>query len=273
MYASANGLRLWYERRGAGSPVVLLHGLGENHQLWRYQIEPLSSRYDVVALDLHGHGASELPSGQLTLGDMADDVVAVLDQLSLTRPVIVGLSMGGGVAQTIAVRHPALPRALVLVSTSSEFPAATQERMTRRALRAERDGMAAVVDETVPRWFTADFVRRQPDEVERTRRTVLDTSPAGFAAVSRANAARNLTADLGRIRCPVLFVGGAADPADPQRALAIYRERITQFTAEIFTEASHLVPVEAPEAFNAVLLRFLDGLESTVPSSEGGERT
>lgn len=273
MYASAGGVRLWYERRGSGSPVVLLHGLGESHDLWRHQIEPLSSRYDVITLDLHGHGGSGLPSPHLTLSDMADDVATMLEQLSLTSPIVVGLSMGGGAAQTIAVRYPALPRALVLVSTSSEFPASTRRRMTRRALRAERAGMAAVVDETVPRWFTAEFARRRPDEVERTRRTVLDTSPAGFAAVSRANAARNLTADLGGIRCPVLFVGGDADPAVPRRALAIYQERIPQLAAEIVPRASHLVPVEAPETFNAVLLRFLERVEATVPTIEGGERT
>lgn len=252
---------------------MLLHGIGDSHHLWRHQMEPLSRRYEVIAVDLHGHGGSALPDSGVTLGDMAADVAGVLDELRLTSPVIVGLSMGGGVAQTIAVQNPSLPRALVLVSTSSEFPAATRRRMTERAARAEQGGMAAVVDETVPRWFTAEFTRRRPDEVERTRRTVLDTAPAGFAAVSRANAARNLTADLWRISGPVLFVGGEADPADPRRAAAIYEERLPDFEAEIVPEASHLVPVEAPDTFTAVLLRFLERVEPTAPTTEGGERT
>lgn len=197
------------------------------------------------------------------MADMAADVLAVADELDLDRFVLVGLSMGGGVAQTLAIAHPERVRALALVSTSSEFPESTRQRFVSRAEVAERHGMGAVVDATVPRWFTEDFTRRHPEEVERTRRTVLAIAPDAFAAASRANSLRNLTARLGEIRCPVLFVGGAEDPADPARALAIYRREIGDVRAHLIPDASHLVPVEAPDEFNALLLRFLEEVEPT----------
>lgn len=252
---------------------MLLHGLGDSHELWRHQVGPLSERYDVITPDLRGHGRSDLGGTRFTLADLASDVVEIVTDLQLRRPVIVGLSMGGGVAQSIAVGDPSLPRALVLVSTSSELPEFTRQRMLSRAKRAERDGMTAVVDETVPRWFTSRFTVGSPDQVAWTRRVVLNTPPAAFAAASRANAARHLTPHLGRIRCPVLFVGGAADPAEPQRALQIYRERISDVEAEIVPDTSHLVPVEAPDTFTAVLLRFLERVEASAAASEGGEQT
>ena len=118
--------------------------------------------------------------------------------------------------------------------------------------------MAAVLDATVPRWFTPAFAAGHPAEVARTERTVLANDPAAFAAASRANAERDWSGRLGEIRCPVLFVGGDRDPADPERAAATFRARLPDVRVEIVSGASHLVPVEAPDVFAALLLAFFD---------------
>ena len=267
MYAPAHPSRLWYRQEGAGLPVVLLHGLADTHDLWRHQIPALAASYRVIAFDLRGHGRSPHPGGEFTLRDLAEDVRRSLDGLGIQRAVVVGLSMGGGVAQTLALEYPERILALGLVSTSSEFPDETRERFVARAAVAEREGMEAVVEATVPRWFTPRFTELHPDEVERTRRGVLAIDPAAFAAASRANAVRDLTARLGQIRCPVLFMGGSDDPARPQRALEIYRRTIPDLRAELLDGASHLVPVEAPNRFNALLLAFLASLDA--PADEG----
>lgn len=236
---------------------MLLHGLADSHDLWRHQRAVLAKRHDVVAIDLPGHGGSPAIVGPISLAAMADAVAASIDQLGVRRPVVVGLSMGGGVAQALAIGRPDLVGALVLVSTSSEFPPATRDRFLRRAERAEREGMAAVVDETVLRWFTVSFMAEHPEEVARTRATVLATDPASFAAASRANADRRLTSGLSSIACPVLFVGGAQDPADPERALAIYRRELPALRWQIVPDASHLVPVERPAIFATHLTDFI----------------
>lgn len=271
LYAPAHPTRLWYRQQGSGPTVVLLHGLGGTHDLWRHQIPALATRYRVVAMDLRGHGRSPVGETPFDLEAMASDVRDTFGALEIGDPIVVGLSMGGGVAQTLAIRTPGLVRALALVSTSSEFPDATRQRFLSRAALAEREGMGSVVDATVSRWFTPDFVEHHPGEVERARRTVLGMDPAAFAAASHANADRNLTAELRSIDCPVLFVGGAADPADPARALGIYRRELRDLRWEVIPDASHLVPVEAPDTFTAILLRFLADVEQ--PSQRrGGKR-
>lgn len=272
LYAPGNPSRLWYRQDGSGLPVLLLHGLGDTHDLWRHQIPALASQYRVVTMDLRGHGRSDLGGTPFDLVTMAGDVRRTIGTLQLGEPVVVvGLSMGGGVAQALAIRNPRLVRALVLVSTSSEFPDTTRQRFLSRAALAEREGMAAVVDATVSRWFTRSFAERHPDEVERTRRSVLAIDPAAFAAASRANADRNLTAALRSIKCPVLFVGGATDPADPARALTIYRRELPDLQWEIIPDTAHLVPIEAPDTFTAILLRFLRDVEQA-NQRRGGER-
>ena len=185
----------------------------------------------------------------------------LIEALGLERPTLVGLSMGGGVAQYVAIASPGLLRGLVLVSTSPVHPEPTRRRFLDRAETAEREGMAAVVDATVPRWFTPDWAAAHPDEMEATRRTVLATDPVQFARASRANAARDCVDGLASIDCPVLFVGGLDDPADPERAVAIYRREIRDLTVELLPGVSHLVPVEAADRFGTILEAFLDRLD------------
>lgn len=247
----------WAEIRGSGPVVVLLHGLADTHEMWRNQVPALEGHYRTIAIDHYGHGRAPLPPGELTTALMADGVAALIEAQAAGPAVVVGLSMGGGVAQVLTLRRPDLVRALVLVSTGSEFPPATRDRFVTRAAQAERDGMGSVLDATVPRWFTPEFAAGHPDEVERTRATVLANDPRSFAAASRANAVRDWTDRLGEIACPVLFIGGADDPADAARSLAIFRDRLSDLEAAMIPNASHLVTIEAPERFNALLLDFL----------------
>ena len=269
MYAPAHPLRLAHREAGSGSPVVLLHGLADSSDLWRHQVPVLSQLYRTIVLDLRGHGRSPLGTPHFDLATMADDVQTTLSHLGVDDAVVMGLSMGGGVAQSLTLRHAALVRALVLVSTSSEFPEATRRRFVDRGATAERQGMEAVVDATVPRWFTSRFIKAHPEEVERTRRVVLEMDPVAFAAASRANAVRRFTDELHSIACPVLFIGGTQDPADPRRALEIYRRELASLREELIPDASHLVPVEAADAFNAIVLRFLRDVEPK-PAAPGG---
>src|SRR5690606_24918640 len=135
-----------------------------------------------------------------SIGWMAEQVSGLLDALDLRDVVLVGLSMGGGVAQTVALDHPERIGALGLVPTSPRFPDATRERFLARAAVAERDGMAAVTEATVPRWFTPAWMATHPDEVARTTATVLATDPVMFARASRLNCVRDVSARLGEIR-------------------------------------------------------------------------
>lgn len=258
MLANIGDIRLYYEDHGRGEPVVLVHGLADTHQLWRYQVPVLAQRFRVVALDTRGHGQSDKPPGPYTLDQYADDLLGLLDHLGIEQAVLVGLSMGGGIVQTFALTYPQRARALGLISTSSEFPPETRERFFRRADIAEREGMAPLVDGMVARWFSPAFLRQRPDEVEFTKRTVAANDPLAHAAASRANGVRDWTAQLHRITCPVLYVGGELDPADATRNAAIYRAHLPDVEVHLLPGVSHLLPVETPETFNRILLAYLE---------------
>jgi pimeloyl-ACP methyl ester carboxylesterase len=268
--APRDGLPTTLALEGWGSedapPIVLLHGLADDHRLWRHVAPNLAQRHHVVAVDLPGHGGSDpVPEGA-SIEWFAEVIGGLVRTLGLSEPVLTGLSMGGGIAQFVAVDPPTPLRGLVLVSTSPVFPEATRRRFIDRAELAEREGMAAVVDATVSRWFTPAYAAANADEVEATRATVLATDPVSFARASRANAARDITDRLADIACPVLFVAGLDDPADPRRAEGIYREHVRDLRVRLLPGVSHLLPVEAPDRFLAEVEAFLDALPTATPA-------
>jgi 3-oxoadipate enol-lactonase len=261
MFATTrDGTRLHFESAGNGPPVVLIHGLSDDHTLWRYMAPALAERYRVISVDVRGHGRSAKPHAPLEVATLADDVVALLDWLQIDKAVLVGLSMGGGISQTTAIRHPERVRALALLSTSSSFPESTRERFRYRAEVAERDGIAPLLDSMVERWFTPEFVAARPDEVARTREVVLANDPLAFAAACRANAARDWTGDLDRITCPVLVLAGERDPGSATGSAETFRERLSDVEVHLVQGASHAIPIERPEVANRLLLAFLDRL-------------
>jgi 3-oxoadipate enol-lactonase len=257
---AGEGVHLWHRRDGHGSPIVFLHGLADDHRLWRRVAPALEDRFEVVAFDLPGHGDSDpIPPGA-GIEWFADAITRGIAALGLSRPVLVGLSMGGGIAQFVAIRSPGLLRGLVLISTSPAFPPAIKERLITRAERAGREGMDGMADSAIDRWFTPPFVLDHPAELEATRAAVNAMDPVQFARASRANADRDCQDQLSTIGCPVLFVAGLDDPADSWRAGDVYRDRVPEVRVELLARLSHLIPIEAPDRLLPILNDFLDGL-------------
>jgi 3-oxoadipate enol-lactonase len=144
------------------------------------------------------------------------------------------------------------------VSTSSEHTPTTRERFLWRAAAAEREGsVSGLVDSMVSRWFTPGFIQQHPEEVEKTRKTVAANDPVGFAGACRANAERNWTDHLTRIHCSVLYVGGELDPADARRNAETFRKQLRDVEVHLMPGVSHLLPVEAADEFNRILMGFL----------------
>jgi 3-oxoadipate enol-lactonase len=256
------GLRLYYESHGDGRPVVFIHGLSGTHELWKYQVPAVAQRFRAITLDLRGHGQSDKPPGPYSVPMFAEDVLGLLNHLDIDAAVLVGLSMGGGTVQTFALAYPERVRALGLISTSSEFAPPVRERFYRWAEVAEREGMAPLAESLVASWFAPEFRERHPEEFERNVRTTLANDPKAFAASARANAVRNWTDQLHRITCPTLFVGGELDAAGPVRNAETYRQHLTDLDVHLIAGVSHLLPLEAPDRFNRILLEFLERVET-----------
>jgi pimeloyl-ACP methyl ester carboxylesterase len=262
--ARVRGIELTYEDEGRGKAVVLLHGFPFDRSMWREQSRELGATCRVITPDLRGLG--ETPTGDVTvtMGEMAEDVAALLDTLNVERAVLGGLSMGGYVAFEFFRRFPGRVRALVLADTRPQ--ADTDEgRRTREetAQRALRDGMEPIADSMLPKLLSAATRGREPDVVGRVRAMMLATTPEGAAAALRAMAVRRDQTDLlPSIDVPTLIVVGGEDSITPPSDAEAMGEKIKGSRLVRIEGAGHLSNVERPEEFNRALGEFVGGLPS-----------
>jgi pimeloyl-ACP methyl ester carboxylesterase len=252
--------RLAVHTRGTGIPCVLLHGFPLDHSMWREQ-EPLAEHLRLIVPDLRGFGGS---AGAVmeSVESLADDVPALLDALHVGGPaVICGLSMGGYVAQHVAVRHPDRVAALVLVDTKLE--ADTPEARAARAdlaVKVGRLGQGIVADAMVPR-LLAPAAAAAPGRaaIEDVLRSAILAQPiAGIQAALAALAARpDMTEPMAHVLAPTLLVCGAEDAITPPDCLERAEQVMPCARLLIVPGAGHMTPLEAPEVFNRALLEFL----------------
>lgn len=240
----------------ATAPVVVLGpSLGTTGEIWQPQVPALAERYRVVRYDHRGHGRSPVPPGPYHVADLAGDLLALLDTLDAGPVHLAGLSMGGLVAAWVAAQAPQRVRRLVLLGVSPRFGDARSWADRAATVRAE--GMAAIADGALQRWFPPGFADRDPATVAAARKQLVDTPAEGYAACCGALAAADLTPMLGAITAPTLIIAGADDPASPPEHAAALAAGIGNARVEVVSDAAHLVNLAAPERVTRLLLEFL----------------
>lgn len=259
MKTSANGIEIHYEIfGGTDAPwLVLSHSLACSLNMWDPQIAAFRGRYRILAYDTRGHGASSAPPGDYTLETLADDLHALLAGLQIAKPHFCGLSMGGMIGQTCAIRHPGIFRSLTLADTTSRYPREAAALWEDRIRIAESQGMAALAGPTLERWFTEAFRRANPQAVERVRRLILATPVAGYVGCSRAIPKIDLTSRLREIACPILVMVGEDDPGTPVAMAREIHDHAPGSQLAILPGAAHLANIEAAAEFDRVLGEFL----------------
>ena len=249
---------------GPGPVVVLIHGFALDLTFWDTQRATLGSMYRVIAPDLRGHGKSAAPEGIYPIDEMADDVIELLDSLKISEPVVVGgLSMGGYVSLSLAVRYPKRLRGLILMNTRAGADTPQAARV-REDLAQEIDLTGKtdpVVSAMLPKLFSETTRSRRPELVSQIHDVMMKTPALGVAGSLRGMATRlDRTSDLGRIKIPSLIITGAEEamiPVEESRAMA---SALPNAELVIIPEAGHLSPMESPAAANAAILRFLSSL-------------
>lgn len=243
----------------ADAPVLVLSGsLGTTRDLWEPQMPALTQSWRVLRIDHPGHGASPIWIGAVTVADIGQAVVDLLDDLGYQRVSFCGLSLGGAIGQLVASNAPGRVERLVLCSTASHFD---PETYSQRAATVRREGLGRVAAAVMERWFTPDFRAREPETVARYRAMVESVPPEGYAQCAEAVGRFDARQDLSRIAAPTLVLLGAEDPVvspDEGRAL---RDGIPNARLEIVERASHLLNVERPEDTGRAILRHLQGDE------------
>ena len=237
--------------------VMLSHSLGSSLFMWNPQIEALESHFRVFRYDMRGHGESDAPHGAYTLEQLGEDAVGLLDALNIQVVQWVGLSIGGMIGQYLALNHADRLRSLVLCDTAAAFEEEAQAMRQQRIETAREQGMEPLVESTLDRWFTQDFLKRNSPQVDLIRRHFLATPVAGYIGCSEAIGNLNYLERLSEVKTPTLIIVGEEDPATPVAASEAIHERMPDSRLVVLPSAAHLSNVEQPDAFNRALIGFL----------------
>ena len=200
--------------RGA-RPILFLHPVGLDLTWWGAQLDYFGGDYDVIAFDMPNHGLSGKLGTPPSFDLLARNLEAVLLQLDTGPAHLVGMSVGGMVAQHFALRRPDLVSSLTLVATLCTFPSQVREALRERARIARAEGMAKIAQLSNERWFPQAFRQRRPDMLDRATKSLLRQDPAFHASMWDMIAGLDLEAELHRIACPTLVVVGAEDGNAP----------------------------------------------------------
>jgi 3-oxoadipate enol-lactonase len=259
MQVKINGIDTRYvlSNEGGGPWLTFIHQLGGDLSVWDQLAGYFRDDFTVLRYDVRGHGATAVPQQPFSMADLSHDLETLLDALDVPQTHLVGMSMGGMIAQQFALDHPSRITTLTLADTVSGTAPEKRGVWDQRATTARSEGMAAIAPATLERWLTSDFQTRYPEAVEQIREVLLNTSPEGYARACEALREFSVHNRLSEIALPTLVVAGRHDtgttPADTQSIA----NAIEGAQYEVL-DAAHLAPVEQSHRFAALLETFLE---------------
>lgn len=233
--------------------VMLLDGLGTTLETWDAVVALLPPTLRIVRHDLRGHGQSEVPPAPYAMGALIGDAERVADVLDVRVAVVVGLSLGGLIAQGLAVKRPDIVRTLVLSNTGVKLR--TRDIWEDRIATARAGGMAALVDGMIDRWISPRF--RDAPAVAELRRRLLATPVEGYCGCAAAIAGTDFMSASSGLRLPTLCLAASEDRSTPPDMLRELAELIPGARFELIRRAGHLPHLEQPRAYAKSLIRFL----------------
>jgi 3-oxoadipate enol-lactonase len=259
MKATINEITVNYKVSGPASapPVVLHHPLATNLSVWDELAAALEPQYRVIRFDARGHGQSEAPTGRYSFPMLAQDVIGLMDHLGVGQSRFVGLSMGGMVGQYLGLLHPGRFHSLCLASTTSAVPDQARQLWEERIGNAGTLGMASLVEGSLARWLAPSTLQTKPALVARLQAMIETTPPEGYIGWCQAIRDLDITDRLKEIRLPTLVIVGALDPATTPAMAEVIHRAIAGSDLVVMPGVSHMLHVEAPDAFHAHVMPFL----------------
>lgn len=252
--------RLRYLDEGTGTPVVLIHGLAGDYSAWLAQIDVLRNHYRVIAFDNRGAGKSTQVDEPVTTVDLANDTLQLLDHLKIQRAHVVGRSMGGAIAQQMALKAPDRVISLTLCASFAKL-----DLLGRRVLLNMREALewrmnwADHARHSVQNFVSADFFNNYPERIAVIERLIGGETrlPACYIRQNEACQAHDTVAELARISQPTLVMAGERDPICSLTATRMLATGLPNAKTEIFQNASHFFLMEQPEKFMQLLTDWL----------------
>ena len=253
--ADLDGFSVHYAESGepGGAPIVLANSLGTDLRLWDKLVPLLPRGLRVIRYDMRGHGLTDATPAPYKMGTLVGDAERLMDHLGVKGAVFVGLSIGGMIAQGLAVKRPDLVRAVVLSNTAARI--GTPEMWADRVARIEAQGIEAVADSILERWFAAGF--RAGTEFAAWRNMLLRQPLPGYLGCSQAIAGTDFWNVSPGITQPVLGIAGGEDGSTPADLVRETVEQMHDHRFHVIPGAGHLPCVEKPGDYAEALTRFL----------------
>jgi 3-oxoadipate enol-lactonase len=256
MLVDVEGCRINVEVEGPedAPAVVFSNSLGTNLHMWDDQATALAKHFRVIRYDQRGHGKSDAPKLPYSLERLGRDVLAILDHLGIKSAHFVGLSMGGCTGMWLGRHARGRFGKLVLSNTGAKIGDAAL--WNDRIQSVLKDGMKAVAEVVLERWFTPNFRKREPAVVKRVREMLLTTPPAGYAGCSAALRDMDERAGIAEIKAPTLVIAGKHDPATPPESGEFIASRIKD-AKFVVLDAAHLANLEQSATYTDTIEKFL----------------
>lgn len=251
-----------YLKTNAVRTFVFVNSLGADFRIWDEVVEILKNHGSVLRFDKPGHGLSEVPQNARSISDYAADVIGLLDALTIQKCVFVGLSIGGIIGQRLAVLHPDRIEKLVLSNTAPKV--GTADNWNARIEIVQEQGMSAITEGVLQRWFPTHFQNEHPTELTGYRRMIEQTSPVGYVRACEAIRDEDLTNQITAIRVPTLCIGGTNDIAIPPDLIQAMAATIPNARFELIDGAGHIPCAQMPKTVARLILDFV--LESSSSS-------
>ncbi len=236
--------------------VVFAHALGTDHRLWDAIIPLLSDHLRLIRYDMRGHGQSDVPPPPYSMGALISDAEALLDHFDAKNAVFVGLSLGGMVAQGLAVKRLDLVRALVLSNTAAKI--ATQAIWQQRIEAVQTGGVEAIAAATLQRWFGRKTRTTPAAALWQAR--LLATPPAGYIGCASAIAGTDFITPTSGLRLPALGIAGSEDGSTPADMVRETIDLIPGSRFKLIRGAGHLACIDAPDVYAETLTAFLQDI-------------
>jgi 3-oxoadipate enol-lactonase len=259
MQVNINGIETRYvlSNEGGGPWLTFIHQLGGDLSIWDQLAGYFRDGYTVLRYDVRGHGDTAVSEAPFAVADLAGDLAALLDALGAPSTHLVGMSMGGMIAQQFALDHASRVDTLTIASSTAANPPEARPTWDQRAASARKDGMAPLAPATLERWLTEAFRAAHPEAVEPVREALTRMLPEGYAMACEALRDFDVSSKLGNIRCATLVVAGRHDTGTPPAAGQAIADAIEGAHFELL-DAAHLAPIEQPQRFAALLETFLE---------------
>lgn len=262
MKLQVDGVQIAYEVHGSSGPWITFgHSLGCSKSMWAKQIAELSSDYKVLAYDLRGHGQSTADEASGSLKLLTDDVLSLLNFLSIEKTHFVGISIGGMIGQTLAIKAPDRVSSLVLANTSPFMPPPVVDMWKQRIQTVQQNGVACLAQPSMDRWFPQVFRDQSPETIAALVADFSATSIAGYVCCCEAIMGLDTRNELHSIACPTSIIGGSEDPGSPIEVLQTMARHISGSELHVLDGAGHLSNIDKADQFTAVLKQHLNSLK------------